>query len=65
MPKEKTSAEFEDVVKEEAGKYKLEEDKLREKVEEELYARVAREIVENKLKGVEAKKKKIRGKIGR
>jgi hypothetical protein len=45
MAEEKLPVELETILKEEAKKYKLAEDKLREEVGKELYARVAREIV--------------------
>lgn len=46
MAKEMIPVEFETVIKEEAKKRNLAEDKLREAIKEELYARVAREIAE-------------------
>ncbi len=51
MAEEKAPVEFEAVLKEEAKKYKLAEDKLRKEIGKELYARVAREIVERIIAG--------------
>jgi hypothetical protein len=48
---EKAPVEFETVLKEEAKGYNLAEDKLREEIGKELYARVAREIVEKIIAG--------------
>lgn len=51
MAEEKAPVEFEAVLKGEAKKYNLAEDKLREEIGKELYARVAREIVEKIIAG--------------
>ena len=60
MPNEKPPAEFEDVVKDKAEKYKLQEGKLREEIDKELYAGVAREIVERMIAGEVSPPKKTK-----